>query len=310
VLGPILFIIYMNDLCFSKFHGSLTAFADDTAFLYISDTLASLKKDMEDDLTNIQFWLWDNKMFLNVTKTKYMLFSLRGSLDLPIRVKIHDQCNTSSDRCSCVELEKVDTFKYLGVLLDSQLSWKSHVNKLRQSLSCFLRKFYYLKNICPQHVVKNIYCALVHSRLTYGICCWGGTYVSHLKPLITLEKFYIRILLSKMRYHRSFPLFQQLNYLPLRHFYIFKVLKVFYNKSGEYGKPNLRSLRNNHNFLSVPLAKKEIFNKFISVLYPRFFNHLPDRIKLIINKRVFLKNVKTWLLEKEHVESVYQPQYI
>lgn len=95
------------------------------------------------------------------------------------------------------------------------------------------------------------------------------------------------------------------NYLQLLHFYIVEVLRLFYNKSGEYIKTNVPSLRDELNLLSVPVARKEIFIKFIAVLKPRFHNYLPEEIKDMPYKPLFSRHVKDclYLLVKESVSS-------
>lgn len=82
------------------------------------------------------------------------------------------------------------------------------------------------------------------------------------------------------------------NYLLLLHFYIVEVLRLFYNKSGEYIKTNVPSLRDEHNLLSFPVAKKEIFITFITVLKPRFHNYLPEEIKDMPYKTVIFETRK------------------
>ena len=72
VLEPIQFFLYLNDLCFGNFNWRLTAFADDTAFLCVSKNLSAMNTAVEQNLRNLKFWLWKNKIFLNVQKTKYV----------------------------------------------------------------------------------------------------------------------------------------------------------------------------------------------------------------------------------------------
>lgn len=309
VLGPILFIIYVNDLCLGNFKGHLTAFADDTAFLYTSHNRNTIRDSICKDLHYLKLWLWKNKMFLNAEKTKYIIFDLKKRNSFSNPIKYHtNQCDSVLD-CNCTELKQVDEYKYLGLVVDSQISWKNHINKLNKSLMLFLRKFYFLKQLCPQHIMIKIFYSLVHSKLTYGVGCWGATYVTSLKPLMALEKHYVRIIFCKPRDTHSFPLFKKINLLPLRHFYVFKVLKIYYNRCNAYDKVHIRVTRNIGSILEVPFSKKEIFNKFIFVLFPRFYNCLPSELKQLQNRNVFLKKLKVWLLNQPDIEYMFHPLY-
>jgi len=116
VLGPILFLIYINNLCNGQFEGSLTCFADDTALSYSSENSLSLFQSIQNDLDKLRYWFITNRMVLSV-KTKYINFSLR-SKDFGNN-RLFFKCKSclilGSVGCnSCVEIEQVKHIKYLG----------------------------------------------------------------------------------------------------------------------------------------------------------------------------------------------------
>ena len=150
-----------------------------------------------------------------------------------------------------------------------------------KALRGILRPFYSLRNVCAPSTCIGVFHALVHSRLTYGCIIWGGTYESRLKPLITLEKHFIRIICKAKRSEHSFPLFSQMNVLPLRSFYLYKVLRLFFVRSG--GGIVIEPSRTRQKMrIDVPRPHIEFFKRTFNYIGPLWFNDLPDEIFYVL----------------------------
>jgi len=151
-----------------------------------------------------------------------------------------------------------------------------------------------------------VYYALFHSKLQYGIVCWGGTHNNKILPLLKSQKHAIRLICKKGRLSHCFPLFSDLKILPIRNLFFYKTLKVFYIKSGYLDcrrtitNYNLRI--NNCNLVSIPRFKKVHFSHSYRIIAPRIFNKLPVSLRNSRNLPVFLKLTKFWLLEKNYEE--------
>lgn len=212
-------------------------------------------------------------------------------------------CDLScSDNCFVVE--KVNEFKYLGLTLDSRMSFANHAESLKKYLRCTLRHFYYLRNVCSTKLLKRIYYGIFHSKLQYGIACWGGSYQNKIQPILTLQKYVIRKMCRKSGRHSSFPLFCSLKILPVRHLYCFKVLKIFFMRSGNlnfclFSRYNLRG--NLSNLVYVPFFRTTAYRNFFSIMSYRLYNILPQSIRTITIPGTFLKNVKTWLFSLDYI---------
>lgn len=135
VLGPTLFLIYINDLCNMKLkNAKIFSYADDTALVFMGDSWDSVRRDTEEGLRQIYTWLNANVLTLNTDKTNYICFSLcrNSQLSQNFTVQIHDCIDQLS--CNCPHIQKLTQTKYLGVLLDQRLFWHPQIEYVMQSV--------------------------------------------------------------------------------------------------------------------------------------------------------------------------------
>ena len=174
ILGPLLFLIYMNDIhnTSSKFHAIL--FADETN---LTNTLCSfdvnidnncnslqLSTNINKELKNIQIRLEINKLSLNVKKTKFMIFhhKQRNIENLIPQLNLNEQI-----------IERVTDFDFLGLTIDQHLTWNGHVQKISNKISRSLGTMCKLKRFLPQNILKILYNSLILPHLHYCILSWG-----------------------------------------------------------------------------------------------------------------------------------------
>ena len=128
VLGPLLFLLYINDIYNSSKKFNFYLFADDTNLLHADESLRSLENTVNTELCNVSKWLMINKLSLHVSKSNFDIFRpYQKNIDYKVDLKIYDFCLNS--------LEHRDHTKYLGVLLDSNLSWKYHIAYIATKIS-------------------------------------------------------------------------------------------------------------------------------------------------------------------------------
>lgn len=301
VLGPILFLIYVNDLCNGKLNGNITAFADDTALTYCYDSPDTIYDKIQEDLKLLRFWFDNNFMVLS-EKTKYMIFNLSSRQSVYNELIYHDLCCKTHTNCSCLRIAKEEEIKYLGLVIDSNLSWRGHVNKLKKEMLRSVRSFYFLRDVCPRKVLLEVYHALVSSRLSYGLACWGGTYASTLYPLTILQKSFIRIITKSNRLTPSWPLFLQLKILPIRNLYIYKVLKIFFIRSSTtiFQGNNIYNFR--HSLLQVPKTRLTVCQHSFTWNAPRIYNLVSVQLSTFNNLNQFCKKLKQFLFTVQYSE--------
>lgn len=216
-------------------------------------------------------------------------------------------------RCSnkCFNIDSVKEFKYLGVTIDFNLNWISHVQTIKSGLLLVARKMFLLRPYCSRKVLSMFYYALANSKLQYGITAWGGSYENTFDSLFKAQKFLIRIICGRNRFAHCWPLFRELRILPLRHLYIFKVLREFFKQSGNTINRNsvCYNLRvNNQALVNVPVAHKTKFCRFFTITGPKCFNKLPIAVRQTSNFHSFLNKVKQWLFNIDYIsiESIFR----
>lgn len=312
VLGPILFLVYINDLCEGKLNGKITAFADDTALTYCTKPPDNLTNQIQADLNILKYWFDSNYMSLSTSKSKYLLFSHRGTVELgsSLYYKCNDcVCKDIVNTChDCTIIDRCDHIKYLGVVIDDKINWKMQISKLNRETLYLVRKFYFLRYVCPLSVLKTIYYALVNSKLQYGITLWGGTYYTSLKPLVKAQKKIIRVMLFKGGREKSFPLFSRLQILPLRHLYVYQVTRIFYAKSGNtVSNINVyfQKLRNRQRTV-VPRPYTEAYKKSYNYLASKIWNKINPPVNDLKSRNIFKRYIRKYLLNLENIEEWFR----
>ena len=218
VLGPLLFLIYINDLPNSSSKLSFYLFADDTNIYFESDSLSTLQKVVNKELRHIKKWLDANKLALNVDKTNFVIFhSPQNSLNDIVNIKIGNQY-----------VKQAKYVKSLGLLLDEHLSWKYHLSEFSKKLSRTCGIFFKVRHLLPTSVLISLYNSLFSSFLQYEIIVWGLTYDTHTKPIYLLQKKAIRAIAFKSFTSPSTPIFSDLKILKLYDLFDFKLLTFVY----------------------------------------------------------------------------------
>ena len=226
ILGPLLFLIYMNDIHMASDKFDMILYADDTNLISplcsFNSSFSGTKNDVKHvseqiniELTNIQEWLNINKLSLNVRKTKYMIFHhyQRNITNISPTLKIN-----------CEPIERVTEFNFLGLTIDEHLSWKPHIQKISNKIARTLGIMCRLKNFLPTDILRILYNSLILPHLHYSVLSWGFK----MGRLDKLQKRAVRII-SNSRYNsHTDPLFKKFNLLKLKDLFELNVLKLFY----------------------------------------------------------------------------------
>ena len=253
VLGPLLFLIYINDLPNSSSKLSFYLFADDTNIYFESQSLISLQKVVNTELKHVKKWLDANKLALNVDKTNFVIFhSPQNSLNDTVIIKIGNQY-----------VKQAKYVKFLGILLDENLSWKYHLSELNKKLSRTCGIFFKVRHLLPTTVLISLYNSLFSSFLQYGVIVWGLTYDTHIKPIYLLQKKVVRAITFKSFRSPSTSIFSDLKILKLYDLFELKLLTFVYesvNKiSPSFFHNFFETLTTVHHYDTRQASKGDIF---------------------------------------------------
>ena len=188
VLGPLLFIVYINDI-FDCSLFDCVLFADDAALIVSAHNLKHLARLLKKESNEFFDWLVSNKLTLNYQKTKYMIISRKGTPQ-----KLLKKMNLNINKNN---IKQIDTMKYLGVLLDSALKWDKHLQNLVTKLSKANGVFYKIRNLVPRKIILLLYNALVGSYLRYAITSWGSCSPTLLSALQAAQNKIIKTIFFK-----------------------------------------------------------------------------------------------------------------
>ena len=267
VLGPILFLLFINDLPNATDFLTLL-FADDTTFQVSGQNLDQLFDLANSELQKSTVWFKANKLTLNVKKTKFMIFSDK-SLDIgPNILKIGNQ-TIEQIGTNCKE----KYFKFVGHVLDDKLSWDGHIEHIAKKLASANFGINSSKNFLPPQIRKTLYFSLFDSHLNFGNILWGCTRNKNIKRIETLQKRCIRnVSLENYRAH-SEPLFKKLNILKFSD-KLAHSRAVFMHKYRHKKLPKsftgiftdtmmtdmMQSRHNDYNYQNVPAVRKNLEN--------------------------------------------------
>jgi hypothetical protein len=207
VLGPLFFLIYINDISNAVEGSRLRLFADDTN-LFLSDTnLTELEVRANSCLKKMEDWFLANRLSLNASKTSYSLF-FKNKTNINKNVSLTLKINN-------VEIPKVNNYKYLGVTIDDSLKWDLHVDCIYKKIVKFTGIFYKLRNTLPSACLIKLYFAFVHPSILYGIEVYANASQNVLDKLCKLNNKLIRIILNKKMSTPIMDLYRSLNILPI-----------------------------------------------------------------------------------------------
>jgi hypothetical protein len=322
-LGPLLFLIYINDL---PLHSNLLSylFADDTALSNSSSNLDELFTTANTEFHKLCTYFRRNKLSLHPDKTKFLLILHNNTPTQPHHKLFINNNNTlETHQCNIIELNRVSptdempAIKYLGVYFDQSLNFKFHISQISKKLSHALYSLRQVKNILPAIALRTLYYSLFHCHLVYAVEIWSNVPLSLLNPLITKQKAAIRIISNKPYNAHTEPLFKALSILPLSDLITYAKLKFFHSyhfqtipsafngtwhttleqRHLDGNIQQLFNLRNNDDYY-LPPSRTAFISRFPFYSLPSLWNNLPLNLKELASKNSFSYNLKKHLIDK------------
>ena len=313
VLGPLLFLLYVNDIqhCSTKLNFFL--FADDTNVLYSHENLKTLELIVNAELNNLCNWLNSNKLTLNIQKTNFVIFHpYQKKLNYLPQISIFD-----NEKNKNVALEHKNCIKFLGLLIDENLSWKNHIHTLTTKISKTVGLLAKVRHILPKRTLLDMYKSLIAPYITYGLTSWGNASKTLLNKVLVLQKRALRLIHFAQAREHAIPLFLKGNLLPLEFLCYEKIANLMYDINTNSAPINILNLFSKitsvHSYSTRSSTSKHYFtkqsvlniqSKAFSRVGVKIWNGIPTSLKNL-SKNSFKKIIRTKLIEILEIENCY-----
>ena len=288
-LGPLMFLLYINDIGHSIKNCNFKLFADDTVIYSNSSDIKICKKQVEEDLENINDWCCNNNMQINSKKTKIMLFGNRNTVkkNKNVIIKFNNE-----------ELQTVSTFKYLGFVLDSVLSYNQHTNAITRN-TC--HKIYQLRRINPyinENTSLMIYKSFILPIIEYGNVIYQTANKKNLEKIQRIQNQALKLCLNLDKDTPTSLVHKRANLNTLDERREKATIKFMFSRT-----KNKKFLDQNHYQierrsttvpkLNIPSFKSSLAKRALSYSGSKLWNNLNYELKEIIDKKRFSSKIAT-----------------
>ena len=286
-----------NNLCNVSDVLKFFLFADDTNIFYSDKSVERVESIINENLKLLAKWFQINKLSLNLSKTKFIVFKGKQNLqDINLNLKVN---NSGIDR--------VRETTFLGVIIDENLTWQSHISHLECKIAKNIGVIYRVKNILERDNLYILYCALVLPYLYYCSVVWGLNYKSRLYNLTKLQKKVIRIVDGAEFAEHTSPIFLKFKTLKLGDIIMISTCMIMYRVSiGDVPSKitnmfSINSIVHNHNTrqrtnLHIGFARTKLRSNTLRVKGAQIWNDLPEFVKNKATLFSFKKSVKYYLI--------------
>lgn len=285
VLGPLLFLLFVNDLP-TIAEGKLVMFADDNSLIYSEKDISGVIKNIQILLNRFTAWFTKSKLFLNTDKTQFINFTPRAK-------KINESYLIKNNGKSIAQVSEV---KFLGIYLENNVEWETHIDVLCKKLSPACYALYRLRELSNKQVMLSYYYAQIYSKIKYVIIFWGCSH--HSIRVFRLQKRAIRSIMGVSRLTSCKPLLKELKLLTVA--CILELLLFVrenpenFTKNNMYHDYNTRAAEK----LCTPIHNLSVFERSPIYVGIQVYNKLPEHLKLIQNIKSFRNHVTDFLVHE------------
>lgn len=284
ILGPLLFIIYINDLPRAVRYPTVM-FADDTTIMVESREGSNDSETVNKVSEETVEWLTRNNLTINADKTKYIYFRTKQGKDVKLNIK-----------CNGKPIEKVKYQNFLGLHVDEHCDWKEQVKAVCKKINKFVFAIKKVRLVTSHKTALLVYYGYVCSALRYGIVLWGNS--SDVHKVFIAQKRCIRAIFGLKPLDSCRPIFKQHRILTLPCLYILEACSFVKKHTDLFLIKNNADKRTvTHKPLNMPVAKLSLFKKNSYYMLSKIYNAVPKSITSLVGHK-FFTNLKRWLIEE------------
>jgi hypothetical protein len=276
VLGPVLFLIYVNDINATCPEANLIKFADDTTLVTTGATTNEAVLKMNSALQKISRWFIANKLQLNPSKTRYMIFNNKDCNHADVIIKgekIQKICEAGKEK----------SFKLVGIHLDENLKWNHHIKAVGKKISSSLYGLTKVSKELNEENKKLLYSGLIHSHLVFGLPIWGWATKGRLNELLVKQKRAIRKIYNLRYRDHTLSYFRKGNILQLPELVEHMSLCFIQSGTGKFAPKHIKKLwpvrdkqerlRGNDLMIDYPFSNKQYVNNLPPIAQAKLWNN-------------------------------------
>jgi hypothetical protein len=307
-LGSLLFILLINGICMlNGLNGKIFLFADDVVLINSHARNENAEQKITKDMEKVIKYIESIGMVMNMAKTKYMMFlSLNKSYNDSNEIAIKEK----------EVIQRVFSYKYLGLILDPYLKWNLHVENLEKKLCFTSAVLWKLKKFISQSVKKRIYTALFQSHINYMILLYGNASDSIIKPLQVIQNRALRNVFNIDRLENRVNMYTHLveNCLPLRALHYVSTAGYIYSNVNKCIHTNIVIERShtrgrNARQLQPSISRNNYGKKNITSIGVNIFNNIPNDIRTLKTPQVFKWALKCHIRNEEFISNCFNNNY-
>lgn len=290
ILGPTLFLLYINDLIKSTQFFNTILFADDTNLFSQSKSLNDEIQTINSNLERLKIWCFENKLTLNIEKTNFIIIKNpqnKFQISQPLFIN-----NT--------EINNAESIKFLGITIDKNLNWATHIENLRNTLRQNLGLIYVASTFLPRKILILLYNCLINSKIVYCLEAWGNAPSSYLDKILTIQNRLLRIIFHKPPRFHAASLYKESKILPIYELYKLRICLLAHSEfSIRLASNYLPPYPTRHAPLSLPLplSTTACGHRQVSYQVADAWNSLPKRLREIRSRSEFAAALKQFLLD-------------
>lgn len=290
VLGPLLYSIFVMSLRLSQLKAQYYTFADDTVLLYSGGNLEELGDTVNEDLEQYHRWLLYNNLKINIDKTKYMLFKQKNKTVCNVDIKIDN-----------IAIEKINTVKYLGLVLDEYLSWSGHIEHIKNKIIPLIGAIYRCRFFLSHAAKLKVYNSYFLSVLRYLLPVWGTCNTTNFNKIKILQNKVLKTLFNLDYQTHTETVYTMLDITPISNILRLEQAKLMYKIINKKQKCNTKIMysnefhthktRNQNDIYLAPVRTNAALHNPLSEA-AQAFNSLPYNLKTEKSFSEFVKKLK------------------
>lgn len=287
ILGPLLYIIYVNDIIETVPKENIISFADDTSIFKAGINHENLEIDTFITMNEISSYFTNLGLKINPNKTKFI------NINLSKRTNKRPLFNIILDQ---KELTQAENVRFLGVTVDSNLNWNEHVNQLSSKLASGLHIIRKVSKLNCKPISISCYYAFIYSHISYSIILWGLSSLQNLNRIFILQKRAIRYIDNLNSLDSCRDSFINNNILTVPSIFILEC--IMYCIVNNQLKTVKKHSYNTRNISFAASHRLKIYESKPSYIGNKFYSKLPPQLKEEVDKKCFKNKLRNWLIQK------------